>query len=925
MKPAIPPRLARWLLERALPPDVREDVSGDVDELYRRHRSTHGALRSRLWYWRQAVAFSVHFRAERLRERQGYTSVGTGFSWMDVKLAGRMLVRYPGLTVIGVLGMAVGMAIAAGAFAILYTFISPALPLDEGDRIVALQNWDTATNNPQRRILHDVVTWREELESVQDVGAFRQRSRNLIASGGLPEAVRVAEMSAAGFRVARVPPLLGRHLVDADEAPAASPALVIAADVWRNRFGADPQIVGRVVQLGETPHTIVGVMPDGFAFPLRDRFWIPLRLDASRYERLKGPPLSVFGRLAPGATFESAQAALSAIGQRTAAAFPTTHEKLRPKVMPYTYEFFDINSPAAAWLVHLLQFLITLLLVIVCVNVAILVYARTATRHAEIAVRSALGASRGRIVAQLFVEALALTTAAAVVGLAFTSIGLNQVNASMDQIFAGTPFWWHFAISPGLVVYVAGLTLLGAAIVGVLPALKATGRRVQSGLQRISAGGGGGMQLGRTWTVLIVVQVAIAVALLPAAVFHAWDSLRYGLADPGRAAQEFLTVQLVLDRTNPPAVASEAYEREFAVRYAGRLGELTRRLEGEPGIAGVTYSSSLPGQEPTAWVEVEGLAVPALEGEEGWVASGSRAGHQVRFNRIDPGFFETFDVPLLMGRRLAAGDADAADPRAADRQSGEGAVVVNQSFARNVIGGGNALGRRVRYVGASNDAEPEDVTLGRWHQIVGVVGDFPAQATESGLVEAKLYHAVTPAQVSGASLAIHVQGRDPAAFAGRLREIGAAVDPNLQVRNVASLDAVLRQEQSMMQLVAAVLVALTLSVVVLSSAGIYALMSFTVAQRRKEIGIRAALGADPGQIFRSIFARALAQLVIGAVVGVVVAALLETATDGGLMSGNGLIVLPIVAATMMIVGLLAVLGPARRGLRVHPTEALREE
>jgi ABC-type antimicrobial peptide transport system permease subunit len=179
--------------------------------------------------------------------------------------------------------------------------------------------------------------------------------------------------------------------------------------------------------------------------------------------------------------------------------------------------------------------------------------------------------------------------------------------------------------------------------------------------------------------------------------------------------------------------------------------------------------------------------------------------------------------------------------------------------------------------------------------------------------------------VYGASLAIRIKGSDPDAFAGRLREISATIDPNLQLRNVATLDAVLRQEQGMMRLVAAVLAVLTISVLLLAAAGIYALVSFTVAQRRKEIGIRAALGADPGQIFRGIFSRALWQMGAGAAIGVLVAALLEVATDGGLMSGHGTVVLPMVTGLVMTVGMLAVLAPARRGWRVHPTEALREQ
>jgi predicted permease len=911
-----PPTVARWILERALPSDVRDDVSGDLEELFRRRDETDGAMRSRLWYWRHVAFFSLHFLAERLRERRRHTDMSTGFSKMDFKLGVRMLIRYPGLTVIGVVGMAVGIMICAGAFAILYTFVDPALPLDEGERIVALQTWDRARNQAERRVLHDVITWRDELRTVTDVGAFRQISRNLIAPGGPPETVRIAEMSAAGFRVARVAPLLGRHLLDEDERPGAPAVLVIGHEVWRNRFAADPAIVGRTVQLGDTRHVVVGVMPEGFRFPVNHRLWVPLRLDPSRHARLSGPMLTVFGRLSASTSLEGARAEIATIGRRTAGAFPSTHETLRPDVLPYTFPFFDMNDPRAAEVVHLMQALITVLLVIVCVNVAILVYARTATRHGEIAVRSALGASRRRIVAQLFVEALVLSAVAALAGVALTAFGLRQVNAAMDQILADAPFWWHFDVSADVVLYVLGLALLAAAIVGILPALQATGRRVQLGLQRISAGGGSGMQLGRTWRLLIVLQVAIAVALLPAAVYHAWDSVRHGIADPGLDAEQFLTAQLVLDRAAASGASANPNSEAFAARYAVRQAELVRRLQAEPGLTDITVASSVPGTEATAWIEADGVAVPAGAAEQtGWVATGTRAGHEVRFNRVDPEFFDVFGVPLLTGRPLAAADA----------LPGASAILVNQSFVRNVLGNGEALGRRIRYVGVSNDAAVGEVALGPWHEIVGVVGDFPAKPTASGLADAKMYHLALPGQLVGATIAMRIRAGEPAGFAGRLREIGAAVDPNLQLRNVASLDVLLRQEQRMMRLVATVLGVLTTAVLLLSAAGIYSLMSFSVSQRRKEIGIRAALGADPGRILRGIFSRAIRQLAAGALLGVLVAGLLELATDGGLMNGHGPVVLPIVTVVVIAVGLLAVLGPARRGLRVQPTEALREQ
>lgn len=327
------PRLARWILERVLPPDVREGISGDLDEMFRR--------RSGLWYWRQALSFSTHFTRERLRGWRRRTDMTTGMSWLDFKLGVRMLRRYPGLTFVGGLGMAVAIAVGVTSFAFFYSSMHPVLPLAEGDRIVGLENWDTSWNNQEERIIHDFVAWRSELKSVEDLAAFRQVQRNMIGDGQPVEQVSVGEMTASAFRLARVSPVLGRPLIESDERKGAAEVVVIGYTVWKNRFASRTSVIGESVRLGATVHTIVGVMPEGFAFPASERAWVPLRADPLDYERRRGPGIMVAGRLAPGATFETAQAELTTLGTRMATAFPKTHDRLRPRVVRYTEMWFD--------------------------------------------------------------------------------------------------------------------------------------------------------------------------------------------------------------------------------------------------------------------------------------------------------------------------------------------------------------------------------------------------------------------------------------------------------------------------------------------------------------------------------------------------------------------------------------------------------
>jgi len=225
--------------------------------------------------------------------------------------------------------MAMAIAIAAGASSIINRFTDTALPLDDGDRIITVLTWDAAKNGPERRVLHDLLIWRRDVKSLVDVGAYRQVGRNLIASGGQSESVRVAEMSASGFRVGRVAPMMGRHLLDGDEREAAPPVVVIGYDLWKSRFDGNPTILSRTLQLGSLTYSIVGVMPEGFAFPINHRIWIPRKVNPASSVRLKGPDVLVFGRLAPSSTYETAQSELTSVGQQTAAAFPSTHEKIR--------------------------------------------------------------------------------------------------------------------------------------------------------------------------------------------------------------------------------------------------------------------------------------------------------------------------------------------------------------------------------------------------------------------------------------------------------------------------------------------------------------------------------------------------------------------------------------------------------------------
>jgi putative ABC transport system permease protein len=813
-----------------------------------------------------------------------------GLQWidrvsLDTRLGVRMLLKHRGLTLVGSFAMTAAIGLGATFFELLSQTRNPALPFPDGDRVVAVQYGTATPGSPERRVLRDFVAWREEVASLDELGAFRTVQLNLVSGRGLAEPVHVAEITAAGFTIPRTPPLLGRYLLPSDERPGAAPVVVIGYDAWHGRFGGSPDVVGRTITLGGTPTTVVGVMPEGFKFPVDHQFWSPLRLDASTQEGLEGLELSVFGRLARGVSMEAAQAELNIIGQHTAAARPEHDGQLRLRVFPYTHESLGITDPARAWALRLAQILVGALTFVVAVNLAILVYARTVTRLGEIAVRTALGASRSRILAQLFVEALALSTIGAAIGLILADVALERLQW-MIVTNGSSPFWIHLDLSLGTIVYALGLAVLAAAVMGVLPGIKATGIHPTVNLRELN--GRTGARLGPVWTTLVVTQVAVAVAVLPMAVYMAGNVVRMELSGAGFDADAFVIATMAM---------SDEVAAVDADRVATRQLDLMARLRAEPQVSAVTFSSSVPGIAPSRSLQFEGGRTMA-----------AAETHEVNTVDVALDMFDVFEAEMLAGHTFNAADFGAAN-----------AVVVNRSFVRDLLHDRDALGIRFHYVGRRRmgaEAMPKS------YQIVGVVRDFPTfpPSPLSDLVPT-VYHPAAPGDVHPLVVSVRFGGSVPAGFVGRFRAIGAEVDPALQLRRVMPLADLYRVLRSLWRYVAWGMGMATMSVLLLSSAGIYAMMSFTVTQRTHEIAIRSALGAAPHRLVLNVFARAALQIGLGLVAGSLLSSAILIGLDVNIARLTALVLT--VAAVMLTVGLLATLGPARRGLRVQPSDALK--
>lgn len=807
------------------------------------------------------------------------------FSWLDFKVGFRMLARYPGLTLVGTVALAVAIALGTVYFEGINKFLNARLPIRDGDRAVSIHNWDVNESARESRLLHDFAIWREQVRTVDDLGAAIVFVRNLETEDRRVEPVRGAEVTASAFRLMGTAPLLGRTLTEQDEQPRQPPVVVIGQTLWETRFASDPGVVGRTVRLGTATATIVGVMPDGFGFPVRERIWTPLRVGGSMLAPRTGPAVSVFGRLAPGASMDEAQAELDVIGARIATVNPETHRFLSPRVTTYATPPVEAGEGLIIRnMMYSVNGIFLMLLAVVSANVATLVFARTATRSWDIIVRNALGASRGRIITQLFTEALVLAGVAAVVGLALARFSLGwglSVVAGGDSM----PFWVDASLSWKTVLYTAALTLFGAAIVGILPALRVTRMNVQNALRSESAAGSG-LRFGGFWTTVIVVQVAFTVAFLPLAAGGVFQSNRFRQRAEGISAEKYLTANVGMDREDH-GMDSTA----FAAHARLSFDELERRLSAEPGVEQVAFADRLPVMDQFKYqIEVDTMT--------GAPTTGLRTSTLVN---VSHGFFAAFGTSVVAGRGF--------EPR--DFETGR-VLIVNESFARYVLGERNPIGQRVRFVGGEDGSfAGED-----WYEVVGMVRDFGWQLPQPR-EQSAMYRPRLPTPGERVSLAARV--RDPAAFATRLRTIAADVDPTIQLTDVQPLAQVGGGEARINWALTSVAWLISFMVLMLSATGIHSLMSFTVARRTREIGIRAALGARPGRIVAAIFSRAFLQIGAGVFVGSGLAALL------GLGSMREVLLLLAADGLMLVVGLTACAVPLRRALRIEPTEALRLE
>ena len=892
-----PPRLARRILRGRLTGVTGASLLGDLEEGYRK-RVSSSPLGARVWYWRQtvmAVLLPVPGVVDVPGGPAGHREIAA-----DLGRALRTLRRRPLEALTAILPLGLGIGVVATAFSIVWGTVLTGLPFEDAHELVHFERARLEAGQTSLAVTpHDYLEWRAAQTSFEDLGAYVEREVAFPAQGSPPQRYVGVAITPNAFALLRSAPALGRTFTEEDAVPGADPVILLSHRLWVGRFGADPGIVGRVIDADGRPTTVVGVMPEGFGFPISEELWVPLRLDLTTMERGSGR-LDVFGRLRTGATLEGARAEMEGITRRLADAYPDTNAGISASLRTFNEEYVGEDFTTT---VYRLLLGAVLVLVVCCANVANLLLIRGLRRRRDLAVRRALGASSRSIVRQLVGESLLLSGAAALLGIAIAAYALEWFGraATGVGVFAlphgpDSLFWWDVGLNAPTLLATVAAAGLSAVLAGLVPAWSAAGasdlgRRATLGVRRQR------LQRG-----IVVSQLALTAGLLVAAGFVARSVDNAAGASQRLVADDVMVLRLSLPSTLSPD--GEAYADLPAQSRLVR--DLEDALAGDPAIRTAGYGSSMPLDPPrSVSFRVQGSA-EADGVEAGVITVGGR-------------YFDVFGIAALEGRLLTDADRSGSPPVA----------VVNESFARRYLDDGGVVGRALR-LGAPGTAEP-------WVTVVGVVPDLwerPDRPEDQAGVYLPLGQlSMGDAEVrSGpwrlAYPALAVAGATPTAVsASLLGDHVFALDPGLPVRSVETMEDRAERRLGRYEVWGRFWMAFAGAALLLAGLGIYGVLSYGVTLRSAEIGVRRALGASARSVQRQVMARTLADVALGVAVGLWMGSLL---TDGirqvlyGVDRGDPAVFAG-VAVLVASMGLVASWWPARRASRIDPRDAIRAE
>jgi putative ABC transport system permease protein len=791
----------------------------------------------------------------------------------DLRFSLRLLRRQPGFTALVVLTLALGIGANTAIFSAVDGVLLRPLPLPEPERLVVLWG-DHPEAGRQSISLPNFNDWREGVSSLESLSAFTIAALNL-TGGGEPEQLRGVRVTASYFRTLGIWPIHGRTFETGEDLQGRPPVVVLSQGFWTRRLGADPAVLGKTLTLDGVAHTIIGIVPHGIPFPSRGEVWVPLATDQERPRRWNF--LGAVGRLAPGVPLEQAQQELNRVTARLEQAYPDANPQLTARLLPLQADLASRTRPA------LLVFMgaVGLVLLIACANVANLMLARAVVRQRELAVRAALGASRGRILRQMLTESLVLSVLGGALGLLLAAWGIDALRSFQDGLLPG---YARIGIDGRVLAFTVGLSLVTGVLAGLVPALRLSGSHLDSTLRAGAPGLTGGSLLRQLRGLLVLSEVALAVVLLVGAALLLRSFDRLQREEPGFSPEGVLALRVVLPQSKYPEDP----------QLAAFFQQLTERTAGMPGVQAAGVVTAVPFGEglPVLDVTIEGRTPPpgAMEDAETFAVS--------------PGYFQAMGIPLLAGRLLEPRDGASA-PRVA---------VINETLARRYLPGKDPLGARL----SLDDGES-------WFTIVGVVSGVRVWALQTEPAP-QLYVSHTQRPRRAMYLAVRT-AQAPAGLVGSLRRELAALDPDLSMADVGTMEERLVEAVSKPRVNMVVLGGFAGVALLLAALGIYGVLSQVVAQRTREMGIRMALGAQQGDVLWLTLRQGLTPALGGIGLGLSVAwagsQLLESLIYG--VSATDPLSFLVVPVFLGGVALLAAWLPARRATHVDPTEALRQE
>ena len=799
----------------------------------------------------------------------------------ELRRAIRSVARDPGVAVLAVIALSLGIGLPTAMFGMVNALILRGMPVDQPRAVMHLERAPAgASGEGFRAPARDYLAWKEQQRSFEGLAAFHYGNVAL-RTGTRVDRWDAVFVTPDLFPLLRARTALGRAIGPGDDG-SGTPPVVLSHLVWRDQFASDPDVLGRTVFIDGIAHTVVGVMQEGFRFPLDHDLWLPVTVGQQQALDDGFPTLEVIGRLADGTSLREARTEFALIATRLAAQFPETNRETVIRIRPITVRFMGDTATST---MYVFLAAVMLVLLIACTNVANLLLVRAVHRVRDLAVRLALGARRARIIGTLLLEAGVLTALGGAGGVMVAV----AANAGLDRVLAGRlPFWGRLGFDLRVLLFVLAITIAAALIAGILPAIRAVSPDIQATL-RDETRGSTGIRMGRIMRGLVVLQIAFSLALLAAT-----GLLLRGIANLRHVSGGFETDRIFTARVTVPGAYDETARAQF-------FRDLEQRLMAEPGINAIALADNLPAaRAPITRIAVEGRTYVDDD-----------ALPRARISIVSDDFFRTFSARAVRGRVFGAEDAT----------TGLQTVLINEKLAAREFADEDPVGRRIRMGGLDSESP--------WRTIVGVVPDLWMAGLDASRDRNQpgLYLPMAQAAPRSVAIALLTQRGDPLALTTRVRDIVFAVDADIPIHEVRSMPQLIEDNSWFYAMGATIMGTCGLAALLLATIGLYGVVAFSVGRRTREIGIRMALGAAPDRILQLVLRRGLGELLAGTLVGLILAALIGQGISSLLfeVSPNDPIVLAGVSLVLLAIALTATILPALRASRIDPLTALRAD